>query len=225
VLFFAKEALLMADEWIDVSVPLHTGMVHWPDNPPVTIERELNMERGDTCNVSKMSMGAHTGTHMDAPIHFIRGGIGIDQMPLTTAIGRARVIEIGDPVSIKPEELMGHNIQRGERILFKTCNSARCWQTDDFVEDFVYIAHEAAQYLASLGAQLVGVDYLSVGGYHVDGPETHQALLGGGVWIIEGLNLSQAEPGIYDLICLPLRIVGGDGAPARAILRRADSAS
>jgi arylformamidase len=146
-------------------------------------------------------------------------------MPLTTAIGRARVIEIGDPVSIKPEELMGHNIQRGERILFKTCNSARCWQTDDFVEDFVYIAHEAAQYLASLGAQLVGVDYLSVGGSHVDGPETHQALLGGGIWIIEGLNLSQAEPGIYDLICLPLRIVGGDGAPARAILRRADSAS
>ena len=215
----------MADEWIDVSVPLHTGMVHWPDNPPVTIERELNMERGDTCNVSKMSMGVHTGTHMDAPIHFIRGGIGIDQMPLTAAIGRTRVIEIGDPVSIKPEELMGHNIQRGERILFKTCNSARCWQTDDFVEDFVYIAHEAAQYLASLGAQLVGVDYLSVGGYHVDGPETHQALLGGGVWIIEGLNLSQAEPGIYDLICLPLRIVGGDGAPARAILRRADSAS
>jgi arylformamidase len=215
----------MADEWIDVSVPLHTGMVHWPDNPPVSIERELNMDRGDACNVSKMSMGAHTGTHMDAPIHFIHGGIGIDQMPLTAAIGRARVIEIGDPVSIKPGELVGHNIQRGERILFKTRNSARCWQGDDFVEDFVYIAHEAAQYLASLGVQTVGVDYLSVGGSHVDGPETHQALLGGGVWIIEGLNLSQAGPGDYDLICLPLRIVGGDGAPARAILRRVGSTS
>jgi arylformamidase len=215
----------MADEWVDVSVPLHTGMVHWPDNPPVTIERQLDMARGDVCNVSKMSMGVHTGTHMDAPIHFIRGGIGIDQMPLTTAIGQARVIEIGDPVSIKPEELASHNIQRGERILFKTRNSARCWQTDDFVEDFVYIAHEAAQYLASLGVQLVGVDYLSVGGFAVDGPETHRALLGGGIWIIEGLNLSQAEPGIYDLICLPLRIVGGDGAPARAILRHVNSAS
>ena len=94
----------MSDEWIDVSVPLHTGMVHWPDNPPVTIERELSMERGDVCNVSKMSMGVHTGTHMDAPIHFIRGGIGIDQMPLTAAIGRARVIEISDSVSITPEE-------------------------------------------------------------------------------------------------------------------------
>jgi arylformamidase len=215
----------MADEWIDVSVPLHTGMVHWPDNPPVSIERELNMDRGDVCNVSKMSMGVHTGTHMDAPIHFIHGGNGIDQMPLTASIGRARVIEIGDTVSIKLEELAGHNIQRGERILFKTRNSARCWQSDDFVEDFVYIAHEAAQYLAALGVQTVGVDYLSVGGSHVDGPETHQALLGGGVWIIEGLNLSQVEPGIYDLICLPLRIVGGDGAPARAILRQVSSAS
>ena len=215
----------MADEWIDVSVPLHTGMVHWPDNPPVSIERELNMDRGDVCNVSKMSMGVHTGTHMDAPIHFIHGGIGIDQMPLTASIGRARVIEIGDTVSIKPGELAGHDIQRGERILFKTRNSARCWQSDDFVEDFVYIAHEAAQYLAALGVQTVGVDYLSVGGSHVDGPETHQALLGGGVWIIEGLNLSQVEPGIYDLICLPLRIVGGDGAPARAILRQVSSAS
>jgi arylformamidase len=146
-------------------------------------------------------------------------------MPLTAAIGRARVIEIGDPVSIKPEELAGHNIQRGERILFKTRNSPRCWQTDDFVEDFVYIAHEAAQYLASLGVQLVGVDYLSVGGSHVDGPETHQALLEGGIWIVEGLNLSQVDPGAYDLICLPLRIVGGDGAPARAILRRVSPAS
>ena len=215
----------MADEWIDVSVPLHTGMVHWPDNPPVTIERQLDMARGDVCNVSKMSLGVHTGTHMDAPIHFLRDGIGIDQMPLTTAIGRARVIEIGDPVSIKPQELASYNIQRGERILFKTRNSARCWQTNDFVEDFVYIAHEAAQYLASVGVQLVGVDYLSVGGFAVDGPESHQALLGGGIWIIEGLNLSQAEPGVYDLICLPLRIVGGDGAPARAILHRVGSAS
>ncbi|HEY1388798.1 MAG TPA: cyclase family protein [Ktedonobacterales bacterium] len=215
----------MADEWIDVSVSLHTGMVHWPDNPPVSIEREMSMERGDVYNVSKMSMGVHTGTHMDAPIHFIRGGIGIDQMPLTAAIGRTRVIEIGDSVSIKPDELAGHIIQRGERILFKTRNSARCWQTGDFVEDFVYIAHEAAQYLASIGVQMVGVDYLSVGGYSVDGPETHQALLGGGVWIIEGLNLAQVEPGIYDLICLPLRIIGGDGAPARAILRRVGSAS
>jgi arylformamidase len=166
-----------------------------------------------------MSLGVHTGTHMDAPIHFLANGIGIDQMPLTAAVGRARVIEIADPVSIKPGELVAHSIQRGERILFKTLNSPRCWQTDDFVEDFVYVSHEAAAYLATIGAQTVGVDYLSVGGAQIDGPQTHQALLEAGIWIIEGLNLAQAQPGIYDLICLPLRIVGGDGAPARAMLR------
>ena len=209
----------MANEWMDISVPLRSGMVHWPDNPPVDIERAMDMNRGDVCNVSKMSLGVHTGTHMDAPIHFLANGIGIDQMPLTAALGRARVIEIADPVSIKPGELVAHSIQRGERILFKTLNSPRCWQTDDFVEDFVYVSHEAAQYLAAIGAQTVGVDYLSVGGAHIDGPQTHQALLEAGIWIIEGLNLAQAQPGIYDLICLPLRIVGGDGAPARAMLR------
>jgi arylformamidase len=209
----------MTDEWMDISVPLRSGMVHWPDNPPVDIERAMDINRGDVCNVSKMSLGVHTGTHMDAPIHFLANGIGIDQMPLTAAVGRARVIEIADPVSIKPGELVAHSIQRGERILFKTLNSPRCWQTDDFVEDFVYVSHEAAAYLATIGAQTVGVDYLSVGGAQIDGPQTHQALLEAGIWIIEGLNLAQAQPGIYDLICLPLRIVGGDGAPARAMLR------
>jgi arylformamidase len=209
----------MTDEWMDISVPLRSGMVHWPDNPPVDIERAMDINRGDVCNVSKMSLGVHTGTHMDAPIHFLANGIGIDQMPLTAAMGRARVIEIADPVSIKPGELVAHSIQRGERILFKTLNSPRCWQTDDFVEDFVYVSHEAAAYLATIGAQTVGVDYLSVGGAQIDGPQTHQALLEAGIWIIEGLNLAQAQPGIYDLICLPLRIVGGDGAPARAMLR------
>jgi arylformamidase len=209
----------MTDEWMDISVPLRSGMVHWPDNPPVDIERAMDINRGDVCNVSKMSLGVHTGTHMDAPIHFLANGIGIDQMPLTAAVGRARVIEIADPVSIKPGELATHSIQRGERVLFKTLNSPRCWQTDDFVEDFVYVSHEAAAYLATIGAQTVGVDYLSVGGAQIDGPQTHQALLEAGIWIIEGLNLAQAQPGIYDLICLPLRIVGGDGAPARAMLR------
>jgi len=213
----------MTDEWMDISVPLRSGMVHWPDNPPVDIERVMDMNRGDVCNVSKMSLGVHTGTHMDAPIHFLANGIGIDQMPLTAALGRARVIEISDPVSIKPGELVAHKILRGERILFKTLNSPRCWQTNDFVEDFVYVSHEAAQYLATIGVQTVGVDYLSVGGAHIDGPQTHQALLEAGIWIIEGLNLAQAQPGIYDLICLPLRIVGGDGAPARAMLRRVGS--
>lgn len=218
-----KGTQMMTEAWIDVSVPLRTGMVHWPDNPPVSIERMLDIDRGDVANVSRLSMGAHTGTHMDAPLHFFQSGTGIDKMPLSAAIGLARVIEIRDPESIKPEELRPHHIQRGERILFKTRNSARCWQTNDFVEDFVYISQEAALYLAAQQVQIVGVDYLSVGGFFKDGVETHDALLEAGIWIIEGLNLANVEPGIYELICLPLKIEDGDGAPARAILRPAES--
>ena len=110
--------------WVDISVPLRSGMVHWPDNPPVRIERMLDIEHGDVANVSTLSLGSHTGTHMDSPLHFVRGGEGIDRMPLDATMGRARVIEIQDPTSINPEELVPHGIGRGERILFKTQNSA-----------------------------------------------------------------------------------------------------
>jgi arylformamidase len=209
----------MTEDWIDISVPLRTGMVHWPGDPPISIEHFQDMDRGDTANVSKLNMGAHSGTHMDAPIHFLPNGKGIDAMPLSATIGRARVIEIHDPESIKPGDLHPYQIQRGERVLFKTANSGTCWQTNDFVEDFVYISQEAALYLAAQQVQTVGIDYLSVGGFHKDGVETHHALLGAGIWIIEGLDLSQVQPGVYELICLPLKIVHSDGAPARAILR------
>jgi arylformamidase len=206
--------------WIDVSVPLRSGMVHWPDNPPVRIERMLDVECGDAANVSTISLGSHTGTHMDAPIHFVPGGAGMDRMPLDATIGQARVIEIQDPISIKPDELDPHGIGRGERVLFKTQNSTRRWWTQDFVEDFVYVSQEAARYLADRGVRTVGVDYLSVGGFWKDGVETHQALLGPGIWVIEGLDLSGIGPGEYELICLPLKVEDGDGAPARAIVRR-----
>lgn len=209
----------MSTDWIDVSVPLRTGMVHWPDNPPVRIERVMDLEHGDTASVSSMSMGVHTGTHMDAPVHFQRGGIGIDQMPLEATLGLARVIEIRDPVSIQRAELEPAKLQPGERVLFRTRNSERCWQTDAFVEDFVFISREAAAYLAECRVRTVGVDYLSVGGFREDGEATHLALLQAGIWVIEGLNLSQVKEGTYELICLPLRIAGGDGAPARAVLR------
>jgi arylformamidase len=157
---------------------------------------------------------------MDGPLHFIADGQGLHEMPLDAAIGPARVIEIRDPESIKREELELHHILRGERLLFKTLNSTRCWQTETFLEDFVYISQEAARYLAAVGVQTVGIDYLSVGGYTKDGVETHLALLEAGIWIIEGLDLSQVDPGTYELICLPLKITGSDGGPARAILRK-----
>jgi arylformamidase len=208
------------ERWIDISVPLRSGMVHWPDNPPVRIERMLDMERGDVANVSKFSLGSHTGTHMDAPIHFVRAGEGIDRLPLDATIGRARLIEIQDPVSIKPDELSQHGIGRGERVLFKTRNSSLGWWTQDFIEDYVYVSQEAARYLANREVRTVGVDYLCVGGFRRDGVETHQVLLGTGIWVIEGLDVGRVEPGEYELICLPLKVEDGDGAPARAILRK-----
>lgn len=205
--------------WIDVSVALRTGMVHWPDNPPVRIERALDIDHGDAANVSEISMGAHTGTHMDGPLHFVRQGAGLDEMPMDATIGSARVIEVGDPESVKPADLDPHGLQGGERVLFKTRNSARRWPSENFIEDFVYVSKEAALYLADRGIRTVGVDYLSVGGFRKDGVETHRALLEAGIWVIEGLDLSGVEPGEYELVCLPLKIERSDGAPSRAILR------
>jgi len=205
--------------WIDITVTLHDDMVHWPTDPAVSIKRVHDMEQGYGHNLSAISMGVHTGTHMDAPLHFIKQGRGIDQMPPDIAMGRARVIEIKDAESIKPEELEQHHIRRGERILFRTPNSPDAWKSDAFIENFVFVSDEAARFLVQRGVKLVGVDYLSVGGYHVDGTQVHQILLGGGIWLLEGLDLSQVSAGYYDLVCLPLRIWQGDGAPARAILR------
>lgn len=213
----------MAARWIDVTVPLRDGMVHWPDNPPVRITRVLDMERGDDCTVTELAMGVHSGTHMDAPAHFLAGGQGMDAMPPAATIGPARVIEIRDPVSITPEELRAHRIRRGERLLFKTRNSSCCWKTDRFVKDFVYLDEGAARWLAARGVRTVGIDYLSVAGFHRDPAVTHTTLLRAGVWIIEGLDLSKVRAGSYDLICLPLKIVQGDGAPARALLKRRTS--
>jgi arylformamidase len=206
--------------WIDVSVTLRTGMVTWPGDPSVRFSHASSMERGDPATVSLLEMGAHTGTHMDAPAHFVRGGMGIDAMPLDAAIGSARVIAISDSESIKVDELTKHSIRRGERILFRTANSDHCWDDDRFVEDFVYLSAPAARYLAQRQVRLVGIDYLSVGGFQADGEEAHQALLNAGIWVIEGLDMKEVRPGRVQLICLPLKIAGGDGAPARALVRQ-----
>lgn len=208
-------------DWIDISPPLFNGMVHWPGDPPFQREQVMDMDRGDVCNVSKITSTVHIGTHMDAPHHFVKNGAGMDAMPIEAAVGPARVIRIDDPEMIRVSEIEPHRIAAGERILFRTRNSDSAWKTNEFQKKFVYIPADTALYLASQNVRTVGVDYLSVGGFEADGPRTHQALLEGGVWIIEGLNLGGVEPGTYDLICLPLKIVGSDGAPARAILRRA----
>ena len=210
----------MSRDWIDASVPLHTGMVHWPTDPSVRIERFADMDKGAVCNVSKMDMCAHAGTHMDGLNHFIQDGGPLDTVPFDALIGPCRVIEIKDADSVKPAELKQHKIPKGERILFKTRNSKRNWWEEHFDPKFIHISHAAAEHLVDCGIRTVGIDYLSVGGYQRDGVECHQVILGAGIWIIEGLNLRQVKPGKYDLICLPVKIRNGDGAPARAILRR-----
>lgn len=214
----------MNNEWIDISIYNKNGMVGWPGDPAFSIKRISDMDDVDKkcdLNVSLITMTSHTGTHMDAPLHWIRDGKSIDEMPLNTTVGRARVIEIKDLESIKVSELKDYGLSRGERILFKTQNSRTRYKTDEFARDFVYISIEAAKHIAQCGVLMVGVDYMSVGGFQADGRQIHLALLEAGIWIIEGLDLSQAEAGVYELICLPLRLRGCDGAPARAILRKA----
>lgn len=207
--------------WIDVSLPLRNAMLHWPTDAPPRIERIQDVDRGDRVTLTELTIISHTGTHIDAPLHFIRHGGTIDQMPLDTTVGPARVIEIKDGESIKPGELSAHRIRRGERLLFKTSNSSRVYRMDDFVEDYVFLTIEAARFLAERGVRMVGLDCLSVGtvkdrdNLH----ETHRTLLRSGIYILEGLDLSRVEPGRYELVCLPLRLARGDGAPARAILR------
>ena len=205
-------------DWIDVSVTLHNGMVHWPDNPPVRFEHALELERGDACTVSNLSFGAHTGTHVDAPAHFVEGGAGIEKIPLSTLIGTARVLDIADRVSVTRRELEAYDPQKGERLLLRTANSERAWKTDDFVRDFVFLAYDAARLLAERGVLMIGIDYLSIGSMD-DGARTHRVLLEAGICIVEGLELSSVPSGPVDIICLPLRIAHGDGAPARVVVR------
>jgi arylformamidase len=206
--------------WIDVTVPIRDGMVHWPGNPEVRIEAiEKRTLEGGVSRVSSLSLGAHTGTHVDAPVHFGVSSDGVDALPIDALIGPARVVAIEDRQSIGRGDLEPLGLERGERVLFKTSNSSRCWTTDEFVGDYVYLAPDGAELLAERGVRLVGVDYLSVGG-RKDGAITHRVLLQAGVCIVEGLNLASVAPGAYEMIALPMRIEGGDGAPARVVLRR-----
>ena len=168
-------------QWIDVSIPLRNAMVHWPGDSPFEISPVRDIEQGDTVTLSRVTMGSHSGTHIDAPKHFIRNGVDISMMPFDAMVGIARVIEIHDPHSIKPDELINHRIRRGERILFKTRNSPNAWKTDTFTKDYVFVTKEAADYLSKIKIRVVGVDYLSVGAYHGDGQYVHRTLLSSGI--------------------------------------------
>jgi arylformamidase len=164
-------------------------------------------------------MGTHTGTHVDAPKHFFDDGGGVDMLALDLLLGRVRVIEIPKRGGIGSEELAAAGLREDLRVLFKTPNSA-LWNDPGFHPEYTHLTEDGAQYLVGQGVKVVGVDYLSVEQFKKAGAPAHRALLGSGVLIIEGLNLSDAEPGMYEMYCLPLRVAGGDGAPARVILKR-----
>ena len=194
-------------------------MAHYPGDPEVLITRDQDISRGDPVTLTRISLGAHAGTHVDAPMHFLAGGRSIDEAGLDALSGPARVIAIADSRSIEVPELEQHRIKAGEILLFKTRNSA-LWKDDVFHGDSVYLSTEAATFLAGKRVRTVGIDYLSIAGYQRNETEVHAILLGASIWIIESLDLSRVEPGVHELICLPLRIEGAEAAPARAFLRR-----
>jgi arylformamidase len=201
----------------DVSVAITPDMPVYPGDPAVEVEQTLKISEGDAANVTRLNFGAHTGTHVDAPRHFIEGAMTVDQIPLNLLVGRARVVEISSAV-ITAEVLDEFDFAEDARVLFKTRNSY-LWREKSFVPDFVYLTKEAAERLVEHGVKVVGIDYLSVEKFNFDAPDAHRTLLGNGTIIIEGLDLSEVEAGDYEMICLPMKIEGGDGAPARVVLR------
>lgn len=205
-------------EWIDISIPLSGATVVWPGDPPLQIQRISDMEHGAGSNLTSLTMSVHSGTHVDAPLHFLRQGASVDRLGLSAMVGVARVIQVGGRPSVSRHELETHRIRKGERLLFRTANSRRAWDSKPFDHGYVHLSADAAEYLAGRKVRLVGVDYLSVASME-DAAFVHRILLKAGICIVEGLDLRAVCPGSYDLVCLPLRIAGAEGAPARAILR------
>lgn len=207
----------------DVTVPLSNELPTYPGDPGIQIRDWLTLANGDAANVSVLHFGAHTGTHVDAPAHFIEGAAKVETLDLEVLIGEAQVVEVSEDYRVIDEEFVIANCpEDSKRILFKTRNSD-LWSepNPEFHTDFTYLDLKAAQTLAERGVKLVGIDYLSIEKFASEKHETHLALLSRGVVILEGLNLSEVPAGKYELICLPLRLRSdkGDGAPARVVLR------
>jgi len=207
----------------DITLPISESIIVWPGDPRVHMTQPSHLDRGDVVTITRLDMGAHTGTHVDAPTHFIPGGKGVDRLDLDLLIGPAQVVHAEAVDTISADVLQGLSISPGtQRLLIRTRNSEQ-WARGDMTFDpgFVGVAEDGARWLIQNGIQLVGVDYLSVAPFD-DTVSTHQALLGAGIIIVEGLDLSQVDPGLYQFVCLPLKIVGCDGSPARAVLIEGD---
>jgi arylformamidase len=210
-------------QWIDATATLDPATTPvYEGDAPMKFEFLKDMRKGDGFTLSKYSLGAHSGTHIDAPMHFVRDGTPIDRVPLEPLIGPARVIDIPDSVqSINAAELNRHRWKGASRVIFRTRSTQRGWMhSSTFHRDFAYVAPDAAQLLADAGVKLVGIDYISAEQFGAPAPMTHRILLGRGIPIVEGLALEGVRPGDYDLIVLPMKVGGHEGAPARAVLRK-----
>jgi arylformamidase len=205
--------------WIDISVSISPALPVWPGDPAIELERLASIEAGEEANISRLASGVHIGTHVDAPKHFLDEGGTVEALSLEALIGPAEVVEISGSATIDAEALAGADIPGGcQRLLLKTSNS-QLWSRIEagFQKDFVAVDDSGAGWLVDHGLRLVGIDYLSIAPWGAAGP-THRTLLRAGVVILEGIDLRQVAPGSYQLVCLPLKLVGSDGAPARAVL-------
>jgi arylformamidase len=205
---------------VDVSVLLAPGLPTYPGNPAFELTPVKRIAAGDSSNNSRLVMGTHTGTHVDAPLHFFDGRPGADALALELLIGRARVIDLPHRGGITEKHLASAGLREDLRVLLRTPNSALWNSSEGFHSDYTYITEGGAKFLVDQGVKVVGVDYLSVEQFKKAGAPAHRALLGGGVIVIEGLNLSDVDAGQYEMYCLPLRVANGDGAPARVVLKR-----
>lgn len=204
---------------IDISLPLDASLATYPGNTPFGLEAIKRLSRGDSSNVSTLHMSAHAGTHVDAPRHFFDDGAGAEALSLEMLCGRTRVVELTTRRAVTAEDLADFDLSEDIRLLLKTPNS-RLWGSPEFHSDFVGVTEGGARFLVDRGVKVLGVDYLSVEQYKTPGAPAHRVLLGSGTIVIEGLNLRDVEPGTYEMFCLPLAVVGADGAPARVVLRR-----
>jgi len=202
----------------DVTVGIGPQTPIYSGDPPAVVESAKRLAAGDSANVSKLSFGAHTGTHVDAPNHFVEGTLRVDQLDLAKLIGPCRIVRVPDEIQTIWPEHFG-DADGVERVIFKTKNSA-FWNDSEFHSDFAHLGPAAANALVERGIKLVGIDYLSIEKFHSGDHAVHKALLSKEIVILEGLDLREIEPGDYELICLPLKYVGGegDGAPARVVL-------
>ncbi len=203
---------------IDVTIPLSVQIPVYPGDPHFVRDLVERIDAGGACNVSRLHMSAHTGTHVDAPYHFLADGGTVDKLPLEIMMGKARVVFVAAAQRIERSDLEPCDLRDDLRLLIKTRNSGLL-RHPDFQEDYVHLSPDAATYLVQAGIKLVGFDYLSIDPHPSPDHAAHHVLLEAGVVLVEGLDLSAVEPGEYEMVCLPLRVEGGDGAPARVVLR------